>query len=328
MLFAVVIAVIVYSRWRSRVCELLELQLPSASSVAPRPEGSLRVATWNLRNFPFTAARAREGEGPHDLERMRDILESLDADVIAVQEVHEAEALTQLAEGYRVLLSDGGGRNHQRLGLLLNPARVQVIGEPREHDSITLGGRVRPALSVLLRARTGLELFVIVVHLKARPQGLARRREQWAALAEIIAQLQIERAADADADADARDPSVVVLGDFNTTGSAETGGVEREFAALDRALAGVELRRLDAVEGCSAYWEGSRRDAWKEPSWLDQIVVSKSLLNLGPGEPKARVAAHCARHRCAPFRSTASYPDPDFVATSDHCPLWADLGRP
>ncbi len=253
---------------------------------------------------------------------MRGILESLDADLIAVQEVHEQAALEQLAEGWRVVLSRGGGRNHQRVGLLANAERVQLIGDVREHDSISLGGRVRPAISVSLRVAGGAEFIVIVVHLKARPQGFGRRREQWRALAEIVAQRRLEVAGAGDG---AGDPGVIILGDFNTTGPAEAGGVEREFAALDRALAQVDLRRLDAIDGCSAYWEGSRRDAWKEPSWLDQIVISESLLRLGPGEPKARAATHCARHRCAPFRSTSSYPDPDFAVTSDHCPLWADL---
>ena len=317
----VVGAVIGHARCGDSIRRLL--RLPTSGVVAPRSAGA-RVATWNLRNFPFRSERGRPDEGPHDLERMRATLRALDADVIAVQEVLDDDALRTLAAGRTVLLSRAGGRGHQRVGLLLNPDRVELLDGPREHDSITAGGRVRPALSAYVRVGD-LDFHVVVVHLKASPHGYELRTQQWATLVEIVEQLR------QDPGPGAGDRDVVILGDFNTTGPPGRDAVgareQLELAALDRALTGAGLRRLDNRTGCSAYWEGSRRDAWKEPSWLDQIVVPAEWLpsGTGGGTRAARSVGHCARHECAPLRSSSAYPEADFATMSDHCPVLADL---
>jgi len=263
----------------------------------------LRVVTWNLRNFP--------GE-KQDLERVRQRLRELDADVIAVQEIHNAEALIALMPGWELRLSEGGGRGHQRLGVLFDPGRVEIVGEPVEHRELALGGRVRPALSVYMRARGGgPDFHVVVVHLKARASGYEMRREQWPALAAVVEGLR------------RRDPDVIVVGDFNATGP-EGQAAEVEIDALAAVLGPVGLRQVASEGGCSAYWDGPRRDAWQEPSLLDLMWVG-GLDGAIDGESRAIALGHCARHHCAAFRSTEAYPDLDFTAVSDHCPVALDL---
>ncbi len=277
------------------------LGLPGSGTAEKKELAALRMATWNLRNFPA------EGQ---DLARLQARLAELDADVIAVQEVHDAEALRALMPGWELHLSQSGGRGGQRVGFLYDPQVVELLGAPREHKELTMGGGVRPGFSGRLRPRAGgADFSLLVVHLKARAEGHDLRRKQWVTLAQVAEELQRE------------DPDLVVAGDFNVTGPP--GGVpEDELGALDQSLGAVGLSRVRNSAGCSAYWDGPRRDAWQVPSLLDLVWVAGLT---GAQELEARSLLHCARHHCKTFRSTAKYPERDYADLSDHCPVVVDL---
>jgi endonuclease/exonuclease/phosphatase family metal-dependent hydrolase len=299
-LLLVATAVIVYHLVGGSVRERLGLERPAL----PQDKGdALRLATWNLHNFPCDE---------QDTDAIARRILELDADVLAVQEVRDEEALVDLLPGREVHLSRAGGRGGQKLGLVLDPRTVELVAPPEEHAALAMGGRHRPALSARVRARTsGLDLFVVVVHLKAFPEGISIRREQWALLVDLVARL---RHTDAD---------VVVLGDFNTTGPPD-GETEAEIAEVDIVLERAGLRRLDIAGECTAYWEGSRRDAWKEPSLIDQVFVA-GVDRHGARRLRAAAQGMCARHACEAFRSTPAYPEPEFTRMSDHCAVVVDF---
>jgi endonuclease/exonuclease/phosphatase family metal-dependent hydrolase len=275
------------------------LDLPVAPA-GPEKDGALRLATWNLRNFPLD----------HDRERMAATLAQLAPDVIGLQEINDADAARALLPDHVVHVSRGGGRHGQLVGIAYDPRVVELVDGPREHAELTMDGRVRPAFAARLRHRSsGLRFEVIVVHLKATPEGLEVRQLQWDALADRVRAVE-------------PDVGVVVLGDFNTTGP-RSAGPAIELAAVDAALGRVGLQRLDVVGGCTAYWEGVRHDAYKEPSMLDLVWVRPQ----GPlhDTEAARPWGACARHACRPLRSTDAYPDPDLGRGSDHCPITVDI---
>lgn len=294
------------------------LGLPGSGDAPTRGAG-LRLATWNLHNFPAPDPADRPDVSGRELfasaqdrARLGDRLRGLDADLLAVQEVLEPAALQALLPGWTLHLSEHGGRGHQRLGIALDPDVLEIIGPAREHAGLAMGGRVRPGLSAYLRARDGgPDFHALVVHLKAKSDGYALRAQQWSLLAEIAAELL------------RRDPDLIILGDFNATGPAG-GSPETELAALAAVLEPLGLRRLAPAEPCSAYWDGARRDAWQEPSLLDLVWVAGLHEGLGPRDI-VHPLHHCARHRCRPFRSTAAHPEPDYADLSDHCPLVLDL---
>lgn len=278
------------------------LGLPG-SGAAPTKGAGLRVATWNLRNFP---------EPTQDLARLGERLKDLGADLLAVQEIHDPVALQALLPGWVVHLSEQGGRGHQRLGVAFDPAVLELVEPVREHLELAMGGRVRPGLSAYLRARDGgPDFHVLVIHLKAKPDGQPLRMKQWSLLAAIAGDLL------------RRDPDLIVLGDFNATGAVK-GSADQELAALGAVLEPLGLRRLAPDSPCSAYWEGSRRDAWHEPSLLDLVWVAALEEGVGPAS-RVRPLHHCARHQCRPFRSTPAHPEPDYANLSDHCPVMLDL---
>ncbi len=278
------------------------LQLPG-DGVAPAKIAGLRVVTWNLHNFP---------DPTQDPARLRARLHGLGADLLAVQEIHEPAALAALLPGWQLALSEQGGRGQQRLGVAFDPAALEQVGPGHEHAELSMRGRVRPGFSLYLRARGGgPDFHVVVVHLKAMRDGHALRVQQWALLADLAGDLL------------RRDPDLIVLGDFNVTGA--TGSEpEDELAALTDTLAPLGLTRVVGPGACSAYWDGARRDAWHEPSLLDLVWIA-GMTESASHRAQALPLHHCARHRCQPFRSTPSHPEPDYADLSDHCPVVVDL---
>lgn len=298
----VALLVLVYSLVGDRLREGLGLP---GSGTAPGKGAALRVATWNLRNFPDPA---------QDQGRLRDRLHDLDADLLALQEIHDPGALQALLPGWTIALSERGGRGHQRLGVAFDPEALESIEPAHEHPELSMRGHVRPGFSVYLRAHNGgPDFHVLVVHLKAMSDGYSLRTQQWSLLAGLAGDLLRS------------DPDLIILGDFNATGPAG-GTPQAELAALEAILAPLGLRRLAATEPCSAYWDGARRDAWQEPSLLDLVWIAGLREGLD-ADAQVRPLHHCARHHCQSFRSTSAYPEPDFADLSDHCPVVLDLAQ-
>ena len=287
-----------------------------AGTPVPEREDHFRVVSWNLANF-------RGDPEDHDLDRIQAVVAELDPDVLAVQEIKDPEALAALLPEFELHISAKGGRGHQKLGVAWRRDRVELI-EAKEHAELSIGGRVRPALAAYLRARDGgPDLWVVVVHLKAMPDGVELRRQQWPMLAELAGTLTEGEPQIAAADTD-----LIVLGDFNSTGPREAGrgGPAIEQAEAAEVLAEAGLRRLTNETGCTAYYDGQRRDAWKEPSEID-LVWARALDESLAADAQVHSGTHCASERCADVRSTEAYPLHDYAMVSDHCPVVVDLAR-
>ncbi len=302
LVFALVVAAVVaYQLFGDH----LRLQAGLPLDRPPARGGQLRIVSWNLHNFPSP---------DQDLDRLRERLIELDADVVAVQEIKDPQALRELVPEWELLISEHGGAGGQKVGLFYDPTRIELVGEPTEHRELTMKGRVRPAFHAYLRRRdVGPDFHVVVVHLKARPDGIELRRQQWQHLAALVRRLTTDG-----------DSDLILLGDFNTTGP-DGGATRDELRELERALSGTGLRRVEIADACTAYWDGARRDAWQEPSLLDLIWV-RDLEESASAKAQAVALAHCAAHQCDAFRSTEAYPVLDYERVSDHCPLVVDLG--
>ncbi|HLT41027.1 MAG TPA: hypothetical protein VK034_32340, partial [Enhygromyxa sp.] len=229
--------------------------------------------------------------------------------------------LEALLPGWELQVSDKGGRGHQRLAIAWRSDRVALLAS-EEHPQLSLDGRVRPGLSGYLQGRDGgPDFWLLVVHLKAMPDALDQRRSQWPQLLEIAD--AIVRGGPGGVGEGDRD--LLIVGDFNSTGPPGSKPAV-EHRELDRVLAPAELRRLPCATGCTAYYDGQRRDAWKEPSEID-LIWARELRESLASDAVVFSGTHCAASRCRDFRSTDAYPVRDYEAVSDHCPVVVDLLR-
>jgi len=289
----------------------------------PPAKDSLRVASWNLRNFPLDERPQDTDLGYSRRTNICDFetaLGGLGADLYGLQEVTDIrrfQPILRRACGGRVMqvrFSVGGGRFGQHLAIAWDDSTLELVGDPMEINDLVLEPGMRPAFACYLRSRdSGFDFTTVVVHLESGPQNFEDRRRQNRALASWI-EGWIEEIGDSD---------LIVLGDFNTTGSPR-GGLDGELQSVDSILGRVGLERLPNEFGCSSYWEGrGERDGVQQPSLLDHVFLG------GCGTENLtrplEVWLHCARLKCNDLISRPGGEDGTFWDVSDHCPLTFEI---
>ena len=299
---------------------VLAAELPAT----PAREGNLRIVSWNVRNFPLD-------ERPQDPDLgysrrtnicdLESVLGGLDADVLGLQEVNDTRRFPPIlrrACGERkmaVRFSTGGGRHGQHLAIAWDDAAMELTREPIDISTMVLESGMRPGFAAHLRSRRpdGVDFTIVVVHNEAGSSGFADRRRQNRALAEWIGSW-VEESGDSD---------VVLLGDFNTTGSPR-GGLQGELKSLDAILGRAGMSRLVNETGCSSYWEGGgERDGVQKASLLDHVFLG----GISPGSviDPVRAWLHCERRQCSDLISRPGEEDGTFWDVSDHCPLTFEI---
>ncbi|MEY4760297.1 MAG: hypothetical protein RLZZ200_153 [Pseudomonadota bacterium] len=161
------------------------LCLPGVAPGATPPP--LRIATWNLEWLvsPATTQAARlecrvgqqsalpcdialdaARSGP-DFAQLARYARELDADVVALQEVEDAETAGRVFPGYRFCLS--GRRLTQNLGFAVRNGIPFRCGP--DLDELASRDRIRPGVTLVVDPGGPRELHLLTVHLKA---GCAR----------------------------------------------------------------------------------------------------------------------------------------------------------
>ncbi|MEJ2190381.1 MAG: hypothetical protein P8Y93_13415 [Acidobacteriota bacterium] len=290
----------------------------------PPALGTLRIASWNLRNFPLDERVQTADLGFSRRTNICDLetaLGGLDADLMGLQEICDTRRFPPIfrrataGRRMRLLLSSGGGRFGQHLGIAWDDDSLELVGGPYEITEVVLDDGMRPAFAVSLRSRRpgGVEFTFVVVHLEAGADGFADRRRQSRALAAWVDRWVEE----------AGTPNVIVVGDFNSTGTA-AGGEDSELQSMDAILGRAGLHRLPNVTGCSEYWEGGGEpDGVQVASLIDHVYLRGFSPEAVTSELRAWL--HCARFGCSDLVSRLGEEDGTFWDVSDHCPLTFEL---
>ena len=234
-----------------------------ADQAAKKPR-TARIATWNLEWFGAL------NRGPRDIKRIAGIIEELDIDVLALEEITcpcTLESLVAELDGYDYFISPQ--RVPQKLALLWRKARVDKVEFDKAAFKALRGvadtGLDRESRQPLVfRMRINkFDFTLVVVHLKAIPESsrsVQIRNVQYDAL---NAWLGNELSA-ADAERD-----IIIAGDFNSYTSGISS--ERLLAAGYVVFATTWLPEGDY----SSIWynfEGERN-----LSLIDHIAVTHAL---------------------------------------------------
>ncbi len=293
----------------------------------PAPaEGHLRVATFNIRNYPTLPPSDDAAPRPEPLsyqletddEALLDVLSRLQFDVLAVQEIVDTERFAALLEQ----LSERTGRayasafstnehsgNAQHVGVVV-AADAATIAWTREHPEVDPKGTLRSGLSARIESTLdgGATFGLMSLHLASGDSGKRAelRAEQAAQVAGIVAAQRLETG----------DGDYVVAGDLNTAREAD------ELPALDAAF-GSELGRQPIDASCTSYWIKKSSNPLLRPSHLDHVYLASSGEGAAPVE--VAVGAHCAVQQCQPYESTSPDTGGSFWGVSDHCPLYFEI---
>jgi hypothetical protein len=294
-------------------------ELPPAT--AP---GTLRVAHFNLRNYPLDERPGSDDRGfsrRTNICDVEDVLAGLGAQVMGFVEVCDTRRfppiLRRAAGGrpMRVLFSRDGGRSGQHLAVAWDGEAFELVEGPIEITELVVKPGLRPGLAVRLRSKLdpSLDFTVIEVHLDAGRGDLEHRLRQVRLLGAWV---------DGWVTA-VSDPDFVLLGDFNTVGGDGIGAAE-ELGRIDAVLAESSLQRIVNATGCSQYWQGAGEpDGLFHASLLDHVYL-RGLEAAGP----ARSWLHCQRLRCGELVSRPGEEDGTFFDVSDHCPVTFELQSP
>jgi len=297
-------------------------------SPAPVREGNLRIATFNIRNFPSVSLLdpTQPVDATPPISYLRDtdrtallaVLETLSFDVLAVQEILDAEALGALIEElgakqnkrYAWAFSENAAGNPQHIGLIVDSDKLS-LEDVREHTEIDVSGTLRPGLSARITSEGGIDFSVMVLHLASGDSGgrVELRAAQARQAASIVAAQRLER----------MDDDYLVLGDLNTAKE------EAEYPVLDEAFASGEsaLTRQEHADPCTSYWIKRSTNPLVRPSTIDHVYAA-SLTERDVDVP-IESGTHCAEYLCQAFESRDALSGRSFYSVSDHCPVYFEV---
>lgn len=195
-----------------------------AQVVGDRAVGSIRFVTWNVENL-FDAKddyyrsdesmMTSEKEVDYKMQKIASVLNHLNADIVALQEVENRGVLSELNRkylkdlGYEVVLFEG---NDSR-GIdnaLLTRLPVEKVSSYRHSDYEDKNGDPRRFGRDLLQVRIGgaLNADVFVVHFKAQPGGAKSDTKREAEALKVLTVISDEMRGP-------KDYRVLIAGDFN-----------------------------------------------------------------------------------------------------------------
>ena len=297
---------------RACIAILLMLSLAAATMRPRAPRAGLSIATWNMEwlvasstahsarlacrsghraTLPCDVARDHSRDSA-DLDRIARYARSLDADVIAFQEVEDAAAAASIFKGYRICIA--GGRGLQHVGFAVRAGIAHRCGQPL--DAISLGGAQRAGMRLLLFPDSPRAVELLTVHLKS---GCADASlDSGAAACTLLGAQARQLSAWIGAHAQSR---FILLGDFNR-GDSDVAADEfwRMLAGGDPADAPFVFANAGAPFRNCHIGAGFTRA-------IDHILVSRALL------PDVVPAS---------FRKVG-YPESDALSyrLPDHCPV-------
>ena len=295
------------------------------SAFVALPTHALRVATYNVRNFDYDTPSGT----PTNKSELAEILISLNADLIGVQEIVKpdvfAEFLKTNLPDFQFVLSKCGGAHEQHLGFIYNKYKIQLLNI--QEDERTMGtvkkvGDVcptegsRPMMVAKFRSMEGkLNLFTAIsVHLKSGADGssIGKRQLQYQ---EIVTALNEIRAKG--------EKSIMVMGDFNTTEYSASAQGKQNFIQTFAGAQMVDLGK-DTV-ACSNYYfnkETGGPSGELSASVLDHILATSEMTKQNKVAP-AQAQTQCLVHQCMPAK--AQDLGVTYEGVSDHCPLTTEV---
>jgi endonuclease/exonuclease/phosphatase family metal-dependent hydrolase len=275
------------------------------------------IGTYNIRNFDYDQ-RYRIST---DKNALTNIIRSLNADVLSVEEINNTKAFEVFVEsklpGYETVLTQCGGQHGQRLGFIYNANKIDLLSFNEDLTISNPGGQAtcdsgsRPMAIGLFQVKaTKQKFYGMTVHLKSgsAPASVTKRLEQFRVIFDMINYLKSQTGVQ----------DYFVAGDFNTT-EYNSRGID--FVELNKLTKALNMIDLAANAKCTAYWWGGSDDGIESPSILDHVLVSKGLVKLA--SPQTKISGHCQAVSCreVPIRELGI----SYESVSDHCPVTAKI---
>ncbi len=213
---------------------------------------TLEIVTWNVQEFPI-----REEETIHSIA---DIIRKENPDLIAFQEITsltDFQTLVKSLPGWDGVIVDSSELNP---AFIFKLSEVNLIGEPIPLFSDEKYIFPRMPLMISLEHHTGMELFIINIHLKCC-EGAENENRRLAASRMLKTYI----------DEKMSNVKVIVLGDFNDELISQ-GGSADVFSNFLKDSLNYAFTDMEIALGNSQFWS---YPSW--PSHIDHILITNEL---------------------------------------------------
>jgi len=282
---------------------------------------TIEVGTFNIKWFPCKDDGEMMKEyninlryppkgNATNIDMLFSFLKEIDIELLAVQEIVDAEYLKDkakehLGDEFELIYSNSGGS--QKVGFLYDSSVLEVVGEPESYDEILLksDSRLRPAYRAYFKSKpNGFDFHAVVVHLKSSPRGWDQRKQQLEILEEILSEIPKVN----------NDSDIILLGDMNNVTEVREG----EFTPMMERL-GFYWTNQEASGKPTNYWQPDWKVNRIQASVIDHIFVSGDA-KIEYVSNKTGVFGPCG----AAIESYEGENIPEyFNHVSDHCPMFA-----
>jgi len=213
---------------------------------------SLEVMTWNIENYPISETT---------MEEVKDIIISLDADVISLQEISSLavfETLVSELEGWEGEFALTGNIN---LAFLYKTSEIELLESLTEIYTDNSSAFPRAPAVIKIKHSLG-DIHIIDIHLKCcgGAENVARRMEASRLLKEYI-------------DTTLPNEKVIVAGDFNDEIFSQDG-TEKTFDNLIIDSDNYLFADMDIAMGNSSGWS---YPSW--PSHIDHLLITNEFFS-------------------------------------------------
>ncbi|HLT21845.1 MAG TPA: endonuclease/exonuclease/phosphatase family protein [Bacteriovoracaceae bacterium] len=274
---------------------------------------ALTIGAYNIRNFDYDTRYRIKTNKP----ALAEIIKNVNADILTVEEISNTQEFERFVSsnlpGYSVTLSRCGGRGQHHLGFVYNTRTVELLSFNEDLSITDPGGNVgcdtssRPlAIALFKDLKTNKKFYGLAAHLKAgsAKDAIEKRHTQISIISDWINHLKTNTGV----------KDYFVAGDLNTTLYYNNGV---DYRALEKFAAQNGLVNATHTAGCSAYWWGGTNDNIEDPSLLDHVFISKTLI--GRKGYTAKVGSHCQQASCRPQEKRKL--GVSYNQVSDHCPI-------
>lgn len=218
---------------------------------------TLEIFTWNIEQFPKSSMTSAI---------VQDVITQYDLDVIALQEITNTNAFNTLVselEGWEGTVVQYNGSNlmlgylYKSSEVTINGNAVQLFEEDNDANNFAFTSFRRPLMIDITHTPSGLQTYLINIHLKCCDGSEDRRRAATSLLKSYV-------------DAELATDNVVILGDYNDD-IVDTDNVFQEWIddAENYYFATMPVALGDDSE-------------WSYPSWpsqIDNILITNELFD-------------------------------------------------
>ena len=262
-------------------------------SFADNDNNSLRIATYNLENLydrydnPYSSKDSRidyntSPKPARELYALSKVIKSVNADIIALQEVENRGFLNEFNSSYLrdmnykyvVLIEANSSKTTRGRGIdvavlsrvpVYSATTFQHFKFPLNEKDNSMANFSRDFLYVKLRPKNFPEINLFVLHTISRRGGAYahyRRIAEAKGAAKVITnELGKEK-----------NPWIVITGDFNDTANSES-------LKTYMTIPGIPLKRIPAYDSKKKPYTYYGKNGTYPPATLDHIIVSKPIEN-------------------------------------------------